>query len=364
MRLIRGGAMTYTSDGVSRSPIHLLHRASQCAELIFHSAVADRVTALQLAILLVIAEREGESQAEITEATHIDRSTTAEVMRRLVKKGLLQRRRSRADARAYELRLTDEGNKALEAAEPVARRIDARVLEALPKAHRQPFVAALAAVIKELEGTAGRTRVQTTVGDSGDETIQRGGAILSRHDVLGFAARTRENLDCIERTFKDTRSGHVVTQLVSSLLGLVVFPHEKHLDAELKEIRLDRLAVEGWPRWEISKGKCETLGSLVCRLRNGVPHGRLRFSSDSRELQEVTIEVEDWHPHAREPYWRALIGAADLRASASATSTLSRRPLGRAGRRSIGQQVNDRRKPAEIAPSSEQNQRSGLFVRR
>jgi DNA-binding MarR family transcriptional regulator len=306
--------MTYGSHGVSRSPIHLLHRASQCAELIFHNAVADRVTARQLAVLMVIGEREGASQAEITEATGIDRSTTAEVMRRLVKKGLVQRRRSRADTRAYELRLTDEGNKALEAAEPVARRIDARVLDALPKARREAFVAALAAVIKGLEGTVSRTQALSSVGDSGDEGVQRGGAMPSRNDVLGFAARTRENLDCIERTFKDKRSGHVVTQLVSSLLGLVAFPHEKHLDAELKEIRLDRLAVEGWPRWEIRKGKCETLGSLVRRLRNAVAHGRLRFSSDSRELGEVTIEVEDWHPHAREPHWRARIGAADLRA--------------------------------------------------
>jgi hypothetical protein len=49
-------AMTYASDGVSRSPIHLLHRASQCAELIFHNAIADQVTARQLAVLLVIAE--------------------------------------------------------------------------------------------------------------------------------------------------------------------------------------------------------------------------------------------------------------------------------------------------------------------
>jgi MarR family transcriptional regulator, temperature-dependent positive regulator of motility len=123
-------AMTYASDGVSRSPIHLLHRASQCAELIFHNALADQVTARQLAVLLVIAEREGANQAEITEQTGIDRSTTAEVMRRLVKKGLVQRRRSRTDTRAYELRLTDEGRKALQAADPVARRIDARTRSA------------------------------------------------------------------------------------------------------------------------------------------------------------------------------------------------------------------------------------------
>jgi DNA-binding MarR family transcriptional regulator len=308
-------AMTYASDGVSRSPIHLLHRASQCAELIFHSAIADQVTARQLAVLLVIAEREGANQAEITEQTGIDRSTTAEVMRRLVKKGLVQRRRSPADTRAYELRLTDEGRKALQAADPVARRIDARVLEALPKARREPFVAALAAVIKGLEGTTSRAQARSSIRDDGsDESTQRDGDMPSRNEVLGFAARTCENLDCIERAFKDKASGHVVTQLVSSLLGLIVFPHEKRFDASLKEIRLDRLAAEGWPRWEILKGKCETLRTLVHKLRNAVAHGRLRFSSDSRQIEEVAVEVEDWHPHARSPHWRARIGAAELRA--------------------------------------------------
>jgi DNA-binding MarR family transcriptional regulator len=111
--------MTYASDGVSRSPIHLLHRASQCAELIFHAAITDGLTPRQLAVLIVLAEREGVSQTDITERTGIDRSTTAEVVRRMVKKGLVQRRRSRTDTRAYELRPTDEGRKVLQAADPV-----------------------------------------------------------------------------------------------------------------------------------------------------------------------------------------------------------------------------------------------------
>jgi hypothetical protein len=98
------------------------------------------------------------------------------------------------------------------------------------------------------------------------------------------------------------------------LLGLIVFRHEKHFDGSLKELRLSLLAAQGWQRWDILKGECETLGGLVHRLRNAVAHGRLRFSSDSRHIEELTIEVEDWHPRARGPHWRARIGAADLRA--------------------------------------------------
>jgi hypothetical protein len=101
---------------------------------------------------------------------------------------------------------------------------------------------------------------------------------------------------------------------VSSLLGLIVFPRERDLDASLKELRLRRLAAEGWPRWEILRGRCETLGSLADRMRNAAAHGRIRFSSESRQIEDVEIEVEDWHPHARRPHWRARIAAADLRA--------------------------------------------------
>src|SRR5262245_28195678 len=104
-----------------------------------------------------------------------------------------------------------------------------------------------------------------------------------------------------------------MTQLVSSLLGLIVFPHERHFDESLKELRLDALVKKGWPRWQIRKGTCETLGTLVLRLRNAVAHGRITFSSDSRDIRKVVMEVEDWHTHALKSHWRARIGAADLR---------------------------------------------------
>jgi DNA-binding MarR family transcriptional regulator len=40
--------------------------------------MADGITPRQLAVLVVVAESEGANQADITEQTGIDRSTTAE----------------------------------------------------------------------------------------------------------------------------------------------------------------------------------------------------------------------------------------------------------------------------------------------
>jgi hypothetical protein len=64
-----------------------------------------------------------------------------------VRKKLVQRRRSRSDARAWVLKLTPEGLEAMRAAEPVERFVDARVLVALPKGRSEAFVACLHAIV-------------------------------------------------------------------------------------------------------------------------------------------------------------------------------------------------------------------------
>jgi DNA-binding MarR family transcriptional regulator len=73
------------------------------------------------------------------------------MVHRMVRQGLLQRRRSRLDRRAYEISLTDEGSKLLAAADPVARKVDTRLLRALPPERREPFLEALRAIAHALD---------------------------------------------------------------------------------------------------------------------------------------------------------------------------------------------------------------------
>jgi DNA-binding MarR family transcriptional regulator len=87
----------------------------------------------------------------VVKRTGIDRATLGVMIRRLVRKGLLQRRRSREDTRAKILRLTDEGRRLLEAAEPLARNADQFLLAGLPAAQRKPFLDALRAIVRHLE---------------------------------------------------------------------------------------------------------------------------------------------------------------------------------------------------------------------
>lgn len=146
-------AVSASSDQseLNGSPIHLLHRAGQCAADIFQAEMgSDDLTPRQFAVLLTVSQNEGLSQTQLVEKTGIDRSTLADIVRRMLKKGLLSRRRTREDARAYAVRLTDDGWKALHSSVPVNRRVDDRILSALPPAQRARFLDDLNSIVAAL----------------------------------------------------------------------------------------------------------------------------------------------------------------------------------------------------------------------
>ena len=136
------------SSSLDEVVIHLLHRVSQRADDIFDKEVGDGdLTPRQFAVLLAVSESEDPSQTVVVEATGIDRSTIAEMIKRMAKKGLLQRRRSRSDARAYVVRLTEAGQRELKSAEPQAQRAGTAVLAPLSSEQRKALLDGLKAII-------------------------------------------------------------------------------------------------------------------------------------------------------------------------------------------------------------------------
>lgn len=167
------------------SPVHLLHRVSQCASDVFADEIGETdLTPRQYAVLIAVSEREGLSQTALVEETGIDRSTLADVVRRMLRKGLLERKRTQHDARAYAIRLTDEGQSALASAAPAARAADARIISALPASDRAAFVKMLQTIV-------------ATLGDDGEEQGSTSGtrttssaASRQRNARLGEQERT------------------------------------------------------------------------------------------------------------------------------------------------------------------------------
>lgn len=136
---------------VLESTLHLLHRASQLADESFALKIGrEDLTARQFIVLSIVANTENPSQTMICEQSGIDRSTLADIVRRLVSRGLLSRRRTRQDARMYAVKITDAGNAALDKARPVARAVDQELLGVLTASQRNDFESTLRLMISKL----------------------------------------------------------------------------------------------------------------------------------------------------------------------------------------------------------------------
>lgn len=144
--------MTSNTEGpLSESMLHLLHRAGQVADEMFSEEMhGSDLTPRQFAVLRVLQRLESASQTDIVNETGIDRSTLADIVKRLVARGLIARRRSKSDARAYAVRLTPSGKDALKSAEPASERVETRLLKSLPQARRDAFIDSLAQLVKVL----------------------------------------------------------------------------------------------------------------------------------------------------------------------------------------------------------------------
>ena len=145
----------HRSGSLDISALHLLHRAGQCAEVLFtNEAGKTDLTPRQFAILTSVSQQPDISQTGLVEETGVDRSTLADIVRRLVKKGLLQRKRTRRDARMYAVRLTQKGKSALSHLKPAAARVDQRLLSALKADQRSGFIDALGEIVRAMNRVA------------------------------------------------------------------------------------------------------------------------------------------------------------------------------------------------------------------
>jgi DNA-binding MarR family transcriptional regulator len=151
---------------LERSPSHLLHRALQHALDIYAEEVGDgAVTQRQFAVLTAVASHEGLTQTDLVRATGIDRSTLADMVARMIAKGLIGRERSTTDGRANTVRLTDAGREALAQASPRVAAADGRILSLLPSKSRDRFLNTLGALSAAAEaGLPGAELVLTPEG--------------------------------------------------------------------------------------------------------------------------------------------------------------------------------------------------------
>lgn len=136
---------------------------------------------------------------------------------------------------------------------------------------------------------------------------------VNRGTVEGFIQRTRTNLELVEKTYARHSEGHVITQLVNSLLGILVYPWEHQGLNHLKNVKMSTFGLQGWPDEILKLGKSESVGEFIRHMRNAVAHGRITFSSDSRDLEKVTLTFEDRKSMNKPPYWQVSFDGKNLR---------------------------------------------------
>jgi DNA-binding MarR family transcriptional regulator len=133
--------------GLSQSVTHLLHRVLQLA-LDYHAEASGPagLTQRQYTVLAAAGASDGVSQSDLVRATGIDRSTLADLVARMIAKGLLERERSATDARANTVRVSAAGKAALTDGGKPAAHSDARLLDLLPPKKRESFIKTLTAL--------------------------------------------------------------------------------------------------------------------------------------------------------------------------------------------------------------------------
>ncbi|MFG2191535.1 MarR family winged helix-turn-helix transcriptional regulator [Streptomyces sp. NPDC048639] len=104
-----GSRGTTGAVDLSTHPGHLARRLQQAHSLLWGAMVSEETTSPQFAVLNVLTEKPDIDQRTVGAEVRLDRSTVADVVARLVRRGLVERVRDPHDGRRNVLKPTDEG---------------------------------------------------------------------------------------------------------------------------------------------------------------------------------------------------------------------------------------------------------------
>ncbi|WP_327242117.1 MarR family winged helix-turn-helix transcriptional regulator [Streptomyces sp. NBC_01320] len=168
-----GGAQTAPEFDLTSNVNYLLRRAHARADFLFNRLMADLgLTPRQAAILSAVGVAPGCNLTELSKITGIDRGTIAEMVPRLVRRGLLLERRDPDDARAKSLVCTDAGTAACRRVSERTPELTSQVLGSLPVEYHALLIKVLRLLVGvEIEE---RTTTSAAAHDAGGSTRTKG----------------------------------------------------------------------------------------------------------------------------------------------------------------------------------------------
>ena len=121
---------------------HLMRQLFQEHTSQWLKALPD-LTKPQYAVMLAVSQQPGIEQMELINAAVSTKATLAEMLARMEKRGLIQRKLGSEDRRRRFIYLTPEGEAVLEAAIPVASDVDSAFLSRLSPEEQSELVKSL-----------------------------------------------------------------------------------------------------------------------------------------------------------------------------------------------------------------------------
>lgn len=145
-------------DASSQRLYHHFHKAAQLLKKAADQQLlqASGITTAQAAVLAVVAQQAEASQRSIANALHLNESAITAMVDRLMKLGLLSRRRSEQDGRVWQLQLTASGRDKTRQASTAFRAINRRIEAVLSDDQRDSLATSLHNLIEAFSanGTA------------------------------------------------------------------------------------------------------------------------------------------------------------------------------------------------------------------
>ncbi|WHM35612.1 MarR family transcriptional regulator [Streptomyces sp. BPTC-684] len=140
---------------LSGHPGHLARRLQQVHYLLWNTMVSEQTTSPQFAVLNTLVASPGLDQRTVGERVGLDRSTIAEVISRLTRRGLLRKTRDPRDGRRSQLAVTDEGRAVHRELTVRTARMNEVFLAPLAPAEQTVFLDLLRRVADAAEGLGG-----------------------------------------------------------------------------------------------------------------------------------------------------------------------------------------------------------------
>ncbi|WP_433479221.1 MarR family winged helix-turn-helix transcriptional regulator [Spirillospora sp. CA-142024] len=147
----RGGEIT-TPQELLAAPGYVARRLYQSYVALWTRAVDPVLTGPQFAVLTAVNAYPGVDQGSLGATVALDRSTMADIVRRMEDNGLIVRHTATHDGRRKLLYLTDEGERRLKEAERRTRSLDEDLMRGYSAAERERWLREMTALAGHWEG--------------------------------------------------------------------------------------------------------------------------------------------------------------------------------------------------------------------